>query len=128
MKKITGAKTRLEKAVQAEINNHAQDYNESGAKGFLEDLTQGGCQSGMVGNLIYYTDTVKFYKKHKKEIADMLKETLSETGIKSPAELFGDKWDSEDIFAEDTTNQNLLAWFGFEETAIKLAIDNGIEI
>jgi hypothetical protein len=127
-KKITGAKTKLEKAVQLEINIHAQDYNESGAKGFLEDLFQGGCQSGMVGSLIYYKDTIPFYKKHKSEITAMLKEALSETGTKSPAELFGDKWDTKDIFAEDTQNQNLLAWFGFEETARHLADRNGIEI
>ena len=128
MKKITGAKTKLEKAVQAEINRHAQDYADTGAKGFLKDLIQGGCRSGMVGSLVYYKDTIPFYKKHKAEITAMLKETLSDTGIKSPAELFGDKWDTEDIFAEETTNQNLLAWFGFEETARKIASDNGIEI
>jgi hypothetical protein len=128
MKKITGAKTRLEKAVQAEINSHAEDYNESGAKGFLEDLMQGGCQSGIIGSLIYYTDTVKFYKKHKAEITALLKEALDSTGLQSPSELFGDKWDSEDIFAEEQLNQNLLAWFGFEETARNLASQNGIEI
>jgi hypothetical protein len=128
MKKITGAKTKLEKAVQAEINSNAQDYADTGARGFLEDLAQGGCSSGMVGSLIYYKDTIPFYKKHKAEIKAMLKESLSEAGLKSPAELFGDKWDTDDIFAGETTNQNLLAWFGFEETARKLASDNGIEI
>lgn len=125
--KIKGAETKLEKSVQATINQYAEDY-ESGAKGFLEDLMQGGCQSGMVIGLIYYTDTVKFYKKHKDEINKLLKEMLSETGYKSPSELFGDKWDSEDIFTEETLNQNLLAWFGFEETARNLASKNNIEI
>jgi len=42
--------------------------------------------------------------------------------------LFGDKWDKSDPFADDTNNQNLLAWFGFEETARRLADKNGIEI
>lgn len=125
--KIKGAETKLEKSVQATINSHAEDYD-SGAKGFLEDLMQGGCQSGIVGSLIYYTDTLKFYKKHKDEIHNLLKETLSETGYNSPSELFGDKWDIEDIFAEETLNQNLLAWFGFEETARNLANKNNIEI
>jgi hypothetical protein len=125
-KKITGAETKLEKVVQAEINEHAEDYG-NGAEGFLKDLFYGGCQSGMVGKLIYYSDTVPFYKKHKDEINNLLKEMLSETGYKSPAELFGDKWDSDDIFVEDTINQNLLAWFGFKETARKLAYKNNIE-
>lgn len=125
--KIKGAQTKLEKDVQATINCHAEDYK-SGAKGFLEDLARGGCQSGLVGGLVYYTDTLKFYKKHSKEIKELLKTTLDATGFKSPSELFGDKWDKDDIFAEETLNQNLLTWFGFEETARNLATMNNIEI
>ena len=125
--KIKGAKTKLEKVVQREINNHAEDY-ESGAEGFLKDLAYGGCQSGMVGSLIYYTDTLKFYKAHKTEILDLLQEKLFETGLHSPSQLFGDTWNNDDIFAEETQNQTLLAWFGFEETAQRLAYRNGIEI
>lgn len=125
--KINGAKTKLEKIVQATINDYAEGYD-TGAKGFLKDLMYGGCQSGMVGNLIYYNDTLKFYKTHKTEITTLLKEILSEMGFKSPQELFGNKWEEEDIFAEETNNQNLLAWFGFEETARKLAEKNKIEL
>lgn len=124
--KIKGAETKLEKFVQREINDHADGY-ESGATGFLKDLAYGGCQSGMVGSLIYYNDTVKFYKRHKTEINTLLKDMLSETGYTSPSELFGEKWDKEDIFAEEQQNQNLLAWFGFEETARQLAYKNNIE-
>lgn len=127
METVKGATTKLERVVQAKINSYARDY-ESGARGFLEDLMQGGCQSGMVGDLIYYTDTVKFYKTHKAEIQALLREMLNDTGYDSPAQLFGDKWDKEDVFAEEHLNQNLLAWFGFEETARKLADRNGIEI
>ena len=127
MKKISGATTKLERAVQAEINRRAVDYTD-GAKRFLDDLMYGGCQSGIIGSLVYYNDTIKFYKTHKKEINNMLKEALEESGIKSPSELFGDKWDDGDVFAEDTQNQNLLAWFGFEETARNLADRNGIEL
>jgi len=86
----------------------------------LEELTQYGCQSGMVGSLIYYSDTVKFYEENQNEIDSMLAELMDDCGIKSPAELFGDKWDASDPFARDTNNQNLLAWFGFEETANRL--------
>lgn len=127
MKTIKGANTRLERSVQKTINGYAEDY-ESGAKGFLEDLMQGGCQSGMVSGLIYYNDTVKFYKTHKAEIKALLVETLQDTGYTDPIGLFGDKWDRDDPFAEDTQNQNLLAWFGFEETARRLADRNNIEI
>ena len=75
-----------------------------------------GCQSGVVGELIYYSDTVRFYKQYRQEINALLYGTMSETGLYAPSELFGDKWDKEDPLAQDDYNQNLLAWFGFEET------------
>ena len=67
------------------------DYSDK--KGIFTDVLHYGCQSGVVGELIYYSDTVR-----------------------APSELFGDKWDKEDPLAQDDYNQNLLAWFGFEET------------
>lgn len=85
------------------------------------DVLNYGCQSGVVGHLIYYSDTTKYYAKHKDEINELLHNTLWEMGVKSPKELFGDKWDEEDPLALDTYNQNLLAWFGFEETMRKIA-------
>lgn len=71
---------------------------------------------GVVGELIYYTDTVRFYKQYRQEINNLLYDTMSGTGLYAPSELFGDKWDKEDPLAQDTYNQNLLARFGFEET------------
>ena len=84
----------------------------------LEDIGH-GLSSGVVGSLIYYTDTCRFFKRYEDEINDLLTETISETGMQ-PAELFGDKWDSEDPLAREYINQNLLAWFGFEETTRRL--------
>jgi hypothetical protein len=112
--------TPLERHVRAWVNSRSAEYD-SGAEGVLKDLFYGGCQSGMVGHLIYYHDTVKFYKRHAREIDAMLQELMADTGLNSPQALFGDKWDADDPFARDHVNQNLLAWFGFEETARKLA-------
>lgn len=95
---------------------------------YINDLMYGGCASGMEGSLIYYNDTLAFYKKYQKEIKTILHKTLQETGFTSPAELFGDKWDIEDIFAEETQNQNLLAWFGFEETVRSIAQQLGMDV
>lgn len=95
---------------------------------YINDLLYGGCQSGVEGSLIYYSDTIAFYKKYQTEIKELLKEVLEETGFKSPEELFREKWDSDDIFAEDTNNQNLLAWFGFEETVRKIAHELDMDI
>jgi hypothetical protein len=94
----------------------AADYG-GDVRGPAKDLAYGGCQSGMVGHLIYYTDTTAFFAEYRADIEAMLSEYIGELGYGGPAELFGDSWSGSDPFARDTCNQNLLAWFGFEETA-----------
>lgn len=116
--------TALEKVVVKWIKQSPPEEREV----LLKDLCENGCQSGMVSNLIYYHDTCAFYKKHEMEINKLLKETLSETGLSSPVEIFGEKWNEEDPLALENMNQNLLAWFGFEETARKLANRAGLEL
>ena len=125
--------TALENHVREWINEQASEYPDTGPQtynvaGVLNDLMRNGCQSGYVGDLIYYADTLKFYKRHKLEINQMLIQNMADMGAKSPADMFGDKWDLSDPLALDTINQNLLAWFGFEETARKLAEDAGLEL
>jgi len=117
--------TKLERVVRVWLNNRGADYD-NGWRGAYKDLEYGGCQSGLVGHLIYYKDTVRFYKRYQKAIDDLLKETLDSTGLTLP-ELFGDKWDDEDPLAREQFNQNLLAWFGFEETARNIAQANGYD-
>ena len=90
------------------------DYDDK--KNIFTDVLYHGCQSGVVGFLIWHSDTVSFYKKYQDEINELLQETMGGTGIYSMSELFGDKWELEDPLALDSYNQNLLAWFGFEET------------
>ena len=82
---------------------------------FITDLQQGGCQSGLVPELTYYRDTLAFYNRHKDEINQLLAETLKDLGLSSQAKLFID-WDPSDPLALEVHNQNLLAWFAFEET------------
>lgn len=123
--KLKGS-TRLEKRVAKWANNRAVDYGD-GVKGVIDDLMYGGCQSGMVGELICYHDTLRFFRLYRDEINALLVEMLSETGYKSPADLFGDKWDTEDPLANDVQNRNLLSCFAFEETARKLALEAGID-
>ena len=91
-----------------------KDYDDK--KNIFTDVLHYGCQSGMVGFLIYYKDTVRFYKQYQNEISNLLYTTMNELGLYSPIELFGNKWELEDPLGRDITNQNLLAWFGFEET------------
>ena len=105
------------------IDYYIKDYDsysddESFIKG-MEDLQKYGCISGMISSLIYYDDTNKFYDKYKNEINELLGNLIEGTGL-SIQELFGDKFDNEDPLVLDYSNKNLLAWFGFEETANSL--------
>ncbi len=106
--------TPLRKRVLNYISDEWGSYNDK--TDIFKDVLYHGCQSGTVGFLIYYSDTVQFYKRYKTEIDTLLYELMEDTGLHAPSELFGDKWDKEDPLANDVYNQNLLAWFGFEET------------
>lgn len=115
--------TKLEKRVARMIKAQLRDYEGSRRKReqlFLDDLMYGGCQSGMIPDLIYYHDTTRFFKLYRPDIQDLLIEAGTSIGATSPADLFGEKWDKSDPFAREDQNQNLLAWFAFEETARRL--------
>ena len=94
-------------------------FFDTNSRDYLKDVCNHGCISGMVGGLIYYQDTTKFFENHKNEINDLLTEIIKETGL-DIFELFGNKIDVEDPLFLETQNQNLLAWFGYEEVARKL--------
>ena len=113
-------------ALVKKVVNVILDQDPNYQEGFIGDVINHGCSSGIVGELIYYSDTTAFYSKYKREIISLLKETMSDFGYKSPAELFTKNWDDEDPLVEDTHNQNLLAWFAFEETCRMIA--NRLEI
>ena len=87
-----------------------------------------GLQSGIISELVYYSDTTKWFKKYRKEIAKMLMDTMHEMGVDNPSDVFGKNWDTTDPFAEDTQNQNLLAWYSFEETARNISYSLGYEL
>ena len=80
----------------------------------IKDVLQYGCINGTVSNMIYYSDTLKFYEDYKEEIAHL----LSSEGFK-PSDL--KDFDNEDPFILETYNKNLLAWFGYEQTLCQLA-------
>ncbi len=111
---------RLHKRVINEIVEDSKDHNgdtlQERLMSRLNDISH-GCQSGTVGNLIYYSDTTAFFKRYKKEIAALVKDYQEETGCNiSDLEWF----DKEDIFCEEQNNQNYLAWFAYETIAFNL--------
>jgi hypothetical protein len=130
--KTTGILTEVKNYLSDKIEN---DYTE---KQILEQLQQHGCISGMVGELIYYSDTVKFYDKHKKEIISLIEDYCNQTGQTLKGFLMGANnfpLDKNEIEKEsfvtginglirknkDVEDQikNWLTWFGFEEVAYR---------
>lgn len=109
----------LTKAVCAYIVKRWNDYTQK--EYIFKNVLYHGCQSGAVAELIYYSDTLKFYEQYRGEILALLYGYMQEIGIYSPAELFK-TWDSEDNLAENAHNRSLLAWYGFEETMRNIAL------
>lgn len=108
----------LMKKVILILKSKAKDYNN--LQDLFNDILNNGLQSGIISELIYYKDTLAFYKKYQNEIIGLLKEAMYSSGIDSPEGLFGSKWDKNDPFAQGTNNKNLLTWFAFEETTRNL--------
>ena len=100
-----------------------QELIEQEVSDLLNDVLEHGCQSGIVSELIYYSDTLPFFEKYKEEINELLTNTMSELGSDSPVDVFGDKWDKDDNLALETNNRNLLAWFAFEETVREMSYE-----
>jgi hypothetical protein len=105
-------KKKLEQIIQAfpnslraEVAGEALDYGDDIGT-FFADLLNHGCQSGMIGSLIYYNDTRAFYDKHYEEIEEL-------------------RYELEDAFGEYLKPQgdlkNWYAWMAFEETARTVA-------
>ena len=82
-----------------------------------------GCESGACRDLIYYGQTKRFYEAYKHEINEL----IYKCDYTDLTDLFGSDWDAHDPLALEEDNQNLLAWFGFEETITNIAMKFGIE-
>lgn len=92
-------------------------------KDIFLSIIHGGCRSGACRDLFYYEQTKRFYDAYKHEINEL----VYKCDYDNLADLFGDDWDKHDPLALEEDNQNLLAWFGFEETITSIALKFGIE-
>jgi len=100
----------LEQHVASYAIEEAGNYDEVGS--WFSDLFQHGCISGMVGGMIYYADTHKFFDEYYSEIEELREQYEEDFG--EPLQVKGDL-------------KNWYAWFAFEETARKIAQEVGIE-
>ena len=79
IKSLKANTTPLEKRVINYVINEWSDYSDK--KNIFTDVLYHGCQSGMVGFLIWYTDTTRFYKQYKSEINALLYDRMESSGI-----------------------------------------------
>jgi len=93
-------------SIRAYVAREAINYCEESPSQMFADLNQGGCQSGTIPSLIYYTDTHQFFDQYYDEIEAMREEYESNTG--EPLQVKGDL-------------KNWLAWFAFEHVVVQLA-------
>lgn len=101
-----GETSELTKAVITSILYHSDGYDTP--IGYMSDVLNHGCQSGMVGELIYNTDTKKFFHDHSEDILEVAATLSEELG-----ENIGPK-------KENSPYSNWYAWFGYEETVRNL--------
>ena len=87
------------------------------------NIIENGCKNGACRDLIYYGQTKRFYDTFKHEINEL----IYKSDYTDLVDLFGSDWDVTDPLALEVDNQNLLAWFGFEETITNIARKFGIE-
>ena len=117
-KRISSIKKKLKSiigkepnTIRYEVAKHALEYDNPII--FFNDLLRYGCVNGMISSLIYYKDTHAFFEKYYDQI-----ETLRLEFESSPGESLSIKGDL----------KNQFAWFGFEETAYRMAEELGIGI
>ena len=118
-------KERIKEAIETEtdglklycLETLEEQGDDEEIKGFIGDLINHGCQSGMVTELIYYADTIKFYDKFEDDIEDLISENMEGLGIETRP-LFIESLNGS---AENMTQEkNLLSWFAFEETVRRI--------
>lgn len=118
-KALERIKAQAHNRLREGVISYILDYHRTDEeiRGFFNDLLHGGCSSGMIGHLIYFKDTNHFYDKFEEEIEELISSNMDEQGIKSRLLFIAGLNDSVESITQE---KNLLAWFGFEETAYQL--------
>lgn len=123
----THTTNKLTKKVITILKDKVKNGGYDSVRSVMKDILYNGLQSGIISELIYYKDTLAWFKRYKSDIMYLLREAMANQGSNDPIDVFGKNWDKDDPFAQDTHNQNLLAWFSFEEIIRDLADSLGYE-
>ena len=87
---------------------------EENIQGYINDVIQHGCVSGICGSLCYYKDTTKFHDDYEEEIWDLLYTATNDRGYKNIPEFIAALHGSD--IGSMAELKNLLCWFAYEET------------
>jgi len=109
---------KLEEEVKSICEEYASEYD-SGMTGFMKDLSYGGCVSGLIGSLVYYSDTNKFYDNFEDEIWNLVYDCMEEQGQENCLTFIASLNGAGNVGSMEQF-KNLLAWFAFEETAFRM--------
>lgn len=92
--------TKLREAVLEIVEEHGSEEEQ---KQYMEDVMQHGCVSGMVTELIYYSDTEAWFNEFRDDIMELLYEVMDLYGCYEGDEemIFGDKWNTLEECTED---------------------------
>jgi len=116
---------RLKQAVIDIILSYYSEDDE--IKASIEDILNYGCVSGCVSDLIYYKQTTVFYQEYKEEIFDLANDQAQDIGYESASDLFKHLNGANQLGSVDQ-EENLRAWFGFEEMLRIVAYDLELEV
>lgn len=84
-------------------------------KNHIKDIFNYGCVSGIVSDLIYYEDTVKFFNCYRKEILSMLKDDNKMINYFN-----GEYWLDHSRY--NIYEKNDLTWFIYESVVTRIAL------
>lgn len=105
--RLEAIREREPHTIRACVAQEALEYSADCISNFFKDLFAHGCRSGMVGSLIYYSDTYAFFNEYYAEIEELRRAYEKRAGMA--------------LNLQDGDLKNSLAWFGFEETAWHMA-------
>lgn len=106
-------KSRSSKMTRSVINTIQKNRGLKGMREHLEEVEKYHCISGVVPWMIYTSDVIAFYEKHKADINALL------TELEYPLEdLY--EFDRSDRLCQKLHNQNLLGWLAYEMTCEKI--------
>lgn len=109
--KLQTIANKQENSIEKQVAIEALKYDK--IKNFFVELMNHGCISGMISSLFYLSDTHIFFDIHYFQIEELREEYEENCG--APLPIINDL-------------KNHLAWFGFEETAYKMAQELGLEL